>query len=83
MGDKKDIGDFNEKVDVFKNIGSSELHALYNTLESIRERSLLYLEFLAGAFLSETGLKASEAELVQFIDFDGKVHWYFQKREKR
>jgi hypothetical protein len=47
----------------------------------ITERSAMYLEFLAGAFLQETGLRASEAELVQEIGFDNKVRWYFRRRE--
>jgi hypothetical protein len=57
------------------------MHDLFAT---VLARSQLYLEFLAGAFLKETGLKASEAELICEI-YDGMnghtISWHFQKRK--
>jgi hypothetical protein len=56
-----------------------------NTMQEVMARSAIYLEFLAGAFLKETGLKASEAELIMETiedpgSFSRKIKWYFQKR---
>lgn len=40
-----------------------------------------HLEMYAAAYLKETNIPASEAELVQ--EMDGlKIRWYFQKRER-
>lgn len=44
------------------------------------ERTAIYLEMLAGAFLNETGLKASEARLVMTTNMDGEIKWQFEKR---
>ena len=52
-----------------------------DNLRELSARSNIYLEFLAGAFLKETGLKASEAELVMVTDPIGyTVRWYFRRR---
>jgi hypothetical protein len=38
-------------------------------------------EWLVAAFLAETGLKASEAELVEQRAADGSVSWFLRRRE--
>jgi len=52
-----------------------------DNLRELSTRSNIYLEFLAGAFLKETGLKASEVELVMQTDPIGyTVRWFFRRR---
>lgn len=39
------------------------------------------IETLAAAFLAETGLCPSEARLIEQRHEDGKISWWFEKRE--
>jgi len=83
MSEEKDITDFVDKVNMFK-VPSKYESYLINMEQNLSERSILYLEFLAGAFLQETGLKASEAELVCTYrpTLNGvEIVWNFRKKE--
>ena len=41
-----------------------------------------YIEMMAAAFIKETGLKATECELVQEQDLDHfRIIWYFRRRD--
>jgi hypothetical protein len=84
MDKEKDIADFAKRGDFLKTMSgmiSLENDPIYQTLEEVRGRSALYIEFLAGAFLQETGLQASEVELVEQHSLDGMtISWHFQKR---
>ena len=40
-----------------------------------------YVEILAGAFMHETGLPASRCELVQRIDSEGDISYYYREKE--
>ena len=58
---------------------------LQDMFERINSRTMLYLEMMGAAFLQETGLKASEVELIQGHTSDIKtgddiITWRYVKR---
>lgn len=80
MNYKKDLDDFSKKMDLFswhKEVESFE--PLHQATKELSERTPLYIEMMAAAFLKETDLKASEVELVVTYGID-KITFYFQKR---
>lgn len=84
MSEEKDIKDFGKKIDILK---SAEIERGFmpaqNAMREIGERSSLYIELMAAAFIQETGLKASECELIYWIDpIRNLAHFKFQKVEK-
>jgi hypothetical protein len=50
-------------------------------MKDVSQRSSIYLEFMAAAFLKETGLKASEVDLVIHYGVDS-IHFSFEKKNK-
>ena len=50
-------------------------------IDSLMEQRNEILEKFTEAYLAETGLKPSEAELVSRVDDKGKFVMYFRKRE--
>jgi hypothetical protein len=84
---EKDIKDFADRGDFLETMRrAQELKPITVMTHELMERSAMYIEFLAAAFLKETGLNASEAELVctQQYDYETdkiKVVWYFRKRD--
>lgn len=85
MNEEKDIKRFADIGDALKEMSAVYANPMYDSESQIAERSALYLEFLAGAFLQETGLKASETELQQFVGFDETgntvIRWRFVKAD--
>jgi len=87
MSEETDIKDFTEKFSGFSAISEYE-SSLIDLELNLSKRSLFYLELLAGAFMQETGLKPSEAELVcEYIPNISepiynavKIKWYFRKK---
>lgn len=79
--EEKDIEDFASLGNFLEESKKPQYNILVNEhMGRMATRTSLYLEFLAGAFLKETGLKASECELVSWID--GVVwHWEYRKKE--
>ena len=75
--EERDIAEFSEKSFVLE---SMERDApITGMLIELLERTAIYLEFMAAAFIKETGIKASECELVGWADFDGTFHWQYRK----
>lgn len=63
---------------------AQEMLPITNMTGQLMERSAMYIEFLAAAFIQETGLKASETELVMEMYYDmDKVTatWHMRKRQ--
>lgn len=79
--EEKDIADFAWKSDLFS--GFENQKDLWDSTSFLRElpnRTNLYLEMMAAAFLKETGLKAVEVELVISYGVD-KIVFSFKKRK--
>jgi len=84
---EEDISDFADKGDFLETLNKAQ-EIYYSPPEVMKrelsERSAMYLEFMAAAFIKETGIPASECELVceQLPSINGfKIIWYFKKRE--
>ena len=70
-----------EKFKTLNQYPELQMNDIHNIASEMHRRSNIYLEFLAGSFLQETGLKPSEAELVCEQSWDKQiVKWYFRKR---
>lgn len=81
MNKEDDISRFANIGDALKEMRIPTDVDIYSKIaRELTERSTLYLEFLAAAFLQETGLKASETEMVISYGID-KVTFSFRRRE--
>lgn len=80
MSEEEDIKEFANKGDFLATLNQTIENEGLFSVRHITERTNIYIEFLAAAFLKETGLKASEAELVVSYGID-KVHFSFRRKE--
>jgi hypothetical protein len=76
--EEEDIMHFVTLSDAMKRMKEPTLYPTYG-MKEIGDRTNIYLEFLAAAFLKETGLKASEVELVMQSSMD-EVRWFYRKK---
>jgi hypothetical protein len=79
---ENDIDDFLQKESFLKSFQwHRDNFPISDMQRSLAERTALYLEFMAAAFLKETGLKASECELVNWFDpVTETFHWEYRKK---
>ena len=82
VDESKDIQDLYMKSDLLETMEQYRMNQpIHDAVYKLMERTSLYIEFLAAAFIKETGLKASECELVSFYDpMTQSFHWRFQKK---
>jgi hypothetical protein len=58
----------------------NQAQAQQNAIQ-LKQLQMMHLETVLKAFMAETGLKASEVELVQSVDaVTREIFWYFRKR---
>ena len=80
--EEEDIAEFNKKSFVLEGRVEEKYRIdvpITDMQFKLSERTAIYLEFMAAAFIKETGIKASECELVGWADFDGMFHWQYRK----
>lgn len=81
MNEEKDIRDFAVKSDMYSSyMRHKEFRPISNMQQEIIERSSLYLEFLAAAYIKEVGIPASECELVIHYGID-TIKFQYRKRQ--
>lgn len=78
--EENDIKDFEARGHLIHTVSQpQEAYPWESTLKQIGQRSSIYLEFMAAAFLKETGIPASEAELIVTRNWDEtKISYRFQ-----
>lgn len=77
----EDLTAYLKKLPSFASYAKIEDDLVRNTVKEIQNRSTLYIEFLAAAFMKETGLKASEVVLVCKNGID-EIRWWFEPKNK-
>lgn len=82
MDTEKDIKDFVKKSDMYEAyMKQKEFQPLGDMQRELMERSALYLEFLARAYLKETNIPASECVLVVSYGLDKIMFSYKRKTD--
>ena len=88
VASEKEIRMMPDKADFIKCMQQArDMLPVTEMMRSLNERSAMYLEFLAAAYLQETGLPASHVELVALTnpnhDYDGhmEVKRVFRRKE--
>ncbi len=79
--EEKDVADFNDKHGLLEAMERARMRLPIDNMHTeLHKRSAIYLEFMAAAFMKETGLNASEIELVTWYDpTDNAFHWKYKK----
>lgn len=81
MDEKKDIQDFVLKSKYLQEDNETTINDISRAVRELVDRSDLYLEFMAAAFIKEVGIPASECELVMESNpINMTTKWYFRKR---
>jgi len=84
----EDLVRFSKLMDFFDCDNPMHIHRWHDDIaRQVADRSSLYLEFMAAAFIKETGLPAGECELVMTRErtpgsFDYELTFYYRKRSQ-